>query len=431
MSSGRSSPAQKAGLEWAIQTIQELSPSEESLFTRWLDISTSDAESTDKAGFIHIVLRTGNIRKNIDAALPDWLSAAQRQSIAELLHGDCNNKLGVISGNMAVLWMDTPRGTANGRLMLLGLQLIESVVGEIYPQVRLTRSELRTLIQLMLGNTLQEAAALDSVGYETKRSQLKAVFSKTGTSRQTEITAVLLSHILVNFGSETYREKTNDTNEVFYHYIRNCLPEATRHHILVNESGAQTRFIDVGPIDGTPLIFLHHLGILYFTPDEVQMLEDRNMRFIYPLRNGALSVKDEPLLLGQHMEHALEGIRMTQQMFCGERATLVCPLSSCFYGLEYVRAHSNAIKDIVFIGAAYKEGEQKTAASAFRNYFFGIALKNTWLLEQLLRYLGQQTKQMDAIKNLFEKAYSDSPEDMKMLERNSTIQRLLTHSSID
>jgi DNA-binding CsgD family transcriptional regulator len=51
----------------------------------------------------------------------------------------------------------------------------------------LTPAEYRLLCRLVEGQPLREAANTLSVSYETARSTLKSVFSKTGAHRQSEL----------------------------------------------------------------------------------------------------------------------------------------------------------------------------------------------------------------------------------------------------
>ena len=57
----------------------------------------------------------------------------------------------------------------------------------------LTQAETTLALSLLDGNSLSEAANLSSVGRETVRSQVKSIFQKTGTKRQSELTRVLAS----------------------------------------------------------------------------------------------------------------------------------------------------------------------------------------------------------------------------------------------
>ncbi len=56
----------------------------------------------------------------------------------------------------------------------------------------LTRAETKLAMVLLDGKSLSEAADLNDVGRETVRSQLKSIFLKTGTRRQSELIRLLL-----------------------------------------------------------------------------------------------------------------------------------------------------------------------------------------------------------------------------------------------
>ena len=57
----------------------------------------------------------------------------------------------------------------------------------------LTKAEARLALRLAEGSSLASAALAFNVKLTTIRSQLQQVFAKTGTSRQTELVALLLS----------------------------------------------------------------------------------------------------------------------------------------------------------------------------------------------------------------------------------------------
>ena len=64
-------------------------------------------------------------------------------------------------------------------------------------QYAFTKAEQRLAIELFEGLSLADAAERNRVSLETVRAQLKAVFTKTDTRRQSELVA-LLSRLIVN-----------------------------------------------------------------------------------------------------------------------------------------------------------------------------------------------------------------------------------------
>jgi DNA-binding CsgD family transcriptional regulator len=80
-------------------------------------------------------------------------------------------------------------------LVLIGLRRLvrdEPMLGrEAMEMFGLTPAEARLAVQLAAGNTLAEIAETNGVNISTLRAQLRAVYAKTGTSKQSE----LVSHI--------------------------------------------------------------------------------------------------------------------------------------------------------------------------------------------------------------------------------------------
>jgi DNA-binding CsgD family transcriptional regulator len=66
----------------------------------------------------------------------------------------------------------------------------------------LTHAEAKLAVALADGKSLEEIAEAQCIAYETARSQLKSIFSKTGTRRQPELVALLLKGALATVHNE-------------------------------------------------------------------------------------------------------------------------------------------------------------------------------------------------------------------------------------
>jgi DNA-binding CsgD family transcriptional regulator len=60
----------------------------------------------------------------------------------------------------------------------------------------LTRKEAEVAVKLSEGKSVEQTAQELAIAYETARTHLRRIFSKTGTSRQTEL-LLLLAHLPV------------------------------------------------------------------------------------------------------------------------------------------------------------------------------------------------------------------------------------------
>ena len=59
----------------------------------------------------------------------------------------------------------------------------------------LSPAEARLVLRLVAGDTLRSAAAKLAIRYETARTHLKSIFSKTGTNRQAELVVVIVTAV--------------------------------------------------------------------------------------------------------------------------------------------------------------------------------------------------------------------------------------------
>jgi DNA-binding CsgD family transcriptional regulator len=76
----------------------------------------------------------------------------------------------------------------------------------------LTQAEARLALHLVAGETLRSAEAKLGITYETARTHLKNIFSKTGTCRQAELLVVIVTALpaCARLGS---KEQISGSNE--------------------------------------------------------------------------------------------------------------------------------------------------------------------------------------------------------------------------
>ncbi len=67
------------------------------------------------------------------------------------------------------------------------------MVSKVVSELGLTSAEQRLACQLVVGDCLEDAAEHLNIRVSTARSYLRSIFGKTGTSRQTELVAMVLS----------------------------------------------------------------------------------------------------------------------------------------------------------------------------------------------------------------------------------------------
>jgi DNA-binding CsgD family transcriptional regulator len=145
--------------------------------------------------------RLAAIRASDTTELRSLIGAAVRTTTGEALHagGVMNVSRPQSSRPLSILITPVPTNANDGNLAHVGAAVLISDPDE--PQVPdptvlravfgLTGAECRLVIAISSGLSLDEGAALLEITKETARSYLKHAFAKTGTSRQSELVAVV------------------------------------------------------------------------------------------------------------------------------------------------------------------------------------------------------------------------------------------------
>jgi DNA-binding CsgD family transcriptional regulator len=123
-----------------------------------------------------------------------------------LSRGDENELTGVVllprPGQMHLMLMIAPLKLANGSRSQGGGALVFAFDPETTPSMTtdlvrrlfgLSEAEAELAVTLCSGKTLDDAATERGTSIHTTRSQLKSIFNKTGTKRQTDLVSLLLS----------------------------------------------------------------------------------------------------------------------------------------------------------------------------------------------------------------------------------------------
>lgn len=142
---------------------------------------------------------------------------------------------------------------------------------------QLTPAEARLTKNLARGLSLNDAAEQMSISQHTARNQLKSIFSKTETHRQSELLGLIFSTPLI-YNSKPTMEGSNNNQ----HLEINC---QTPNIIL--EDGRQLQYAEYGNLEGIPVFYCHCVVIWpWWELSEKQQLSDLDIRLIVPYRAG-------------------------------------------------------------------------------------------------------------------------------------------------
>ena len=106
-------------------------------------------------------------------------SKSDRYSIDQLL-SDTAGHWGMLVGSWVAIRLDDKSSPGSGRLLLIEKAGLHTFLDRLFSINALTAAEKLILIQVVCGQNLKEAAAIDGLSWETKRTHFKSVIAKTG-----------------------------------------------------------------------------------------------------------------------------------------------------------------------------------------------------------------------------------------------------------
>ena len=148
--------------------------------------------------------------------------------------------------------------------------------GRIREIFGLSRAEARLAHALVRGRSIEAAAKELYISPHTARTQLKAIFGKTGTRRQPDLIRKILTSPAVLGRADRDRDTAPDWQ-----------PPAVDDHFLVLRDGRRLCYAEHGDPDGTPILFMHSIvgSRLQIHPDD-DLVRRMGLRWIVPERPG-------------------------------------------------------------------------------------------------------------------------------------------------
>lgn len=408
---GRERPAVDEETSAALATAMSTLPQEAAgNFLKLPDAGPAgDAQSGTGYVVFNCAIRHGGLvpLRSADRVHPLW------RDIVEAAGPRLAPGIGLLLRNHLVLSVDSgPDHPA--RIVAIADEAILATLPVVSRENPVTASELRILKQLLCGLNLSEAAAQDAVSHETKRTQFKSLCRKLGARSQNELTSVALTRILLNL-SVGNAATVSSGDRLFIELAREFMPEA-RAFLLSGAAGADHRFLDIGPVDGRPVVFLHSQILPDLRPDDLAALHRHNIRLIVPLRNGAMASAFDRLDIEAHLDHACEGIDLARSHFCVERADILPCISGSVYGLEYARRYPDRVRTLAFVGACVKPNTGPATAGRLRAGMFALATRHWGLYSRVLEFYGRRIQRPDTLRKLLLNVYRPCLADLAVVK---------------
>lgn len=304
---------------------------------------------------------------------------------------------------------------AKVRLLVVGDDIFAELLAGLTVNATIPKSEVRLGKQLVCGMTLPQAAAVDGVSHETKRSQYKRLARKTDVRSQNDLVARVLTQLVVDAGRSGAARGAGvrqELAELVHAYI-----PAARVYTISDADGTQdSHVIEVGPQDGKPFLMIHSQVLPDFGEDEIAALHESGRRIVIPLRNGALAPDAVPLDLASHMDHACLSIARTIDRLGLDKVPVMACISGCAYALEFASRMPYRVASLALVGACVRPNTGSSTAGRLRSGLLSLAMRNWTLYSKVIAFYGRRIRRPETCRQLLLNVYRPCRADLDVIE---------------
>ncbi len=172
---------------------------------------------------------------------------------------------------------------------------------------QLSPAEARLTASLASGISIDEYALTHHVAKHTARTQLKSIFRKTSTHKQTELIKLVLTSpaVLTALDELQYSRKKNYSYQPSKHLLNETL--------LTLADGRKLSFCEYGDANGLPVIFFHGiLGSRYERHPDDSIINGLGIRLIVPDRPGY--GRSDANSRGNHLDFVDDIVQLTDHL---------------------------------------------------------------------------------------------------------------------
>lgn len=303
----------------------------------------------------------------------------------------------------------------DGSGLMVPLSAIDDFLRENLPSKSLSAAEFALLLDLCSGLTLDESASASGVAVATRRKQLKSVFRKFGTGGQAE-TISLMGRMLARFAADLERVMATGAN-AWDSYAR-FLPKAARFGTIL-QGGVPVRYLDLGPVDGRPVIMLHSMLFPHLDASDVALFDELGWRTLWPVRPGCLTTtRHASQGWDAHCKQAVEGIRAVHDLAGGAPAPVVALVSSAAYAVAYAESAPERVARIDFLATCFSAGRHRLSNLYPLDGVLRLLRQNGPVAVAAIQHLASSLSKRDQFEASARRVFGDCAMDLAVLDQD-------------
>lgn len=278
----------------------------------------------------------------------------------------------------------------------------------------LTEIELGILKSLLSGDSLSAMSAQDGVSYGTRRNQLAVLRDKAGVKRQSELTTIM-AVLLTSLSHK--RDKLNvDAQVVLKDVFASSYAPAFRMHLPLLPSGRLMMVVDIGPLDGRPVVFAHSSFYpLLPLPNQVDLLERLNVRVLAPIRPGHFGAPSTQGSWQEVTEKTVEDFVGFLRLFSLTDAPIVGHATGSIVALQVAQFAPNPSRRLILSSPQYlyKDGGHPRG---FNYAWSKLCSRYPQLIEPIIKNTVGTFLHPDYFISILRNAYRENGPDLDLIE---------------
>lgn len=167
--------------------------------------------------------------------------------------------------------------------------VFETIVDMFNADAGLTAAERRVVFQVIMGLRARDAAALDGVGLETKRTQIKSATNKLASGGQTELVRTLIGQL---FHLVSASDSVAIQGRIAEEFVARQMPQDCRVMTLRLRTGRYLRLLEAGSPMGKPVVVMHGMMLPVILMGLGSVLSETGLRMLVPIKNGYLDAQN-------------------------------------------------------------------------------------------------------------------------------------------
>ncbi|WP_282063912.1 hypothetical protein [Roseobacter litoralis] len=284
----------------------------------------------------------------------------------------------------------------------------------------LSAAELHVAIDLAQGLTLNESAQLSGVSAATRRKQVQNVFRKLKIGSQTEL-VLFITDTVNQFVIELIadapgtEDRLHSQNSTFSRYQKH-LPQGARWGAVGAPNGRAVQYVDIGPIDGQPVMILHSMVFPYIDIDDVALFHELGWRTLWPIRPGTFSPANHHNQKWQtHCDQVVEDMRVLLDAVTQDPVPLIALVSGGAYATSFAELYPNRVRRIDCLATCFTAGK-----GGDDDYFFDRMVhkltQNGRFAALAVAHLARSLGGNAGLEKSTRRVYRDSNEDQALLD---------------